>query len=200
MPVTSTLGTLANRLAAKFDRVFNEELAVHLGQELATDVVAEDFASGMKSQTGNTVDALSYVGQPERTATGLKIGVVGDRQRIGSSSDSGPKGTIRAFLDWYSEQKGLPQFFIRGGVPTPYAWRMLSETQKKVLQQERLSGRFGGESAAGVGRVPYMWGHEQGNASAAITQARHFIEKGLSRWRSRVSGLISEWYRARAGR
>ena len=199
MPVTSTLGTLANRLAAKFDRVFNEELAVHLGQELASDVVQEYFASGMKSQTGNTVDALSYVGQPERTATGLKIGVVGDRQRTGSPSDSGPKGTIRAFLKWYSEQEGLPQFFIRGGVPSPYAWRMLSETQKKVLQQERLSGRFGGESAAGVGRVPYMWGHEQGNASATI-QARHFIEKGLARWRSRVSGLIGEWYRARAGR
>src|SRR3990167_2183001 len=135
MPVTSTLGSLANRIAAKFDRVFNEDLATHLGQELASDVVAEYFASGMKSQTGNTVDALSYVSQPERTATGLRIGVVGDKGRTGQPSDSGPKGTIRAFLDWYSEQKGLPQFFISGGVPSQYAWVLLSAVQKQVLDR-----------------------------------------------------------------
>ena len=200
MPVTSTLGTLGERLRVRIlGTIASPELAVMLGQSLSQDIVEEYFSSGMKGQTGNTVDVLSHVGTPEVTATGVEIGVVGPLSRSGLPSDSGPKGTIKAFLKWYSEQEGLPQYFIRGGVPSQYAWWMLSSVQKQVLQRERLSGRFGGESAAGVGRVPYMWGHEQGNAGATI-QARHFIEKGLARWRARVSGLIGEWYRARAGR
>ena len=199
MPVTSTLGTLANRLAAKFDRIFNEELATHLGEELAESVVSEYFSSGMKSQTGNTVDALSYVGQPERTGLGFKIGVVGDGRRIGNPSEASPKGTIRDFLEWYNRQPDLPKFFIRGSVPSNFAWWMLSAVQKQILQRERESGRFGGETAVAAGRVPYMWGHEQGNAKASI-YGRHFIERGLVKWRARVPTIIDEWYRSRAGR
>jgi hypothetical protein len=198
MPVTSTLASLGSRLQVKIlGAIASPELAQHLGQTLSEDIVAEYFSSGMKSQTGNTVDTLSYVGEPERTATGISIGVVGPGNRIGDPSDAAPKGTIRAFLDWYNKQDGLPKFFIRGGVPSQYAWWMLSSVQKQVLQRERLAGRFGGESAAGAGRVPYAWLHEKGNTAASI-QGRQFIEKGLARWRGRVSGIIDSWYRARS--
>jgi len=195
MPVSSLLQRVVNRITVKVNRLTDPNLARQLGQELANDIVGEYFASGMSSQTGNTVDALSHVGQPEKTALGWKIGVVGNKSRTGEPSASSPKGTIRDFIEWYNKQQSYPKFFIKGGIPSQFAWWMLSRFQKQVLQQQRLAGRFGGESAAGVGRVPYVWGHEQGNPAANI-RGRRFIENGTAKWRQRVPSIINEWYRS----
>jgi hypothetical protein len=193
MPVTSTLETLGERLQVRIlGAILDPELIKTLGHELSEDVLEEYFNSGMSSQTGRTVDALSYVGSPEISPASMSIGVIGPLSETGLPSDKGPKGTIRAFLDWYSKQKDLPQFFIRGGVPSQYAWWMLSSFQKRMLQIKRLSGEFGGEDIG----PKYMWTHEKGSSGAAIP-SRRFIERGLSRWRSRVHNIIDDWMQAR---
>lgn len=188
------LGKLINKVSAKFNRVNSPELAIFLGQDLAHKIVAEYYSSGMKNQTGNTVDVLSHVGQPEKAFGGWRIGVVGDASRMGDPDETSPKGTISQFLNWYTQQTGVNQFIVKGGVPSRYAWWLLTRKQKEALQQAREAGMFGGASAVAAGRVPYMWGHESGNPNADL-DGKHFIQNGLSDWRKDVSSLIDEFYR-----
>jgi len=195
MPVTTTLNTLADRLEARIlGAIASPELAQRLGDDLSQNIIQEYFSSGLKAESGRTIDALTYISEPRPSANGVEIGVVGPLSQTGTRSDVAPKGTIRDFIDWYNKQPDLPKFFIRGGVPSQFAWWSLSRFQKQLLRIKRIGGEFGGESIG----PKYMWTHEYG--SPATKRVRAYIEKGLTKWRARVPTIIDEWYRSRAGR
>lgn len=54
-----------------------------------------------------------------------------------------------------------------------WAWWNLPAGLKAILQRERLAGRYGGESAVGIGHAPYFWAQEYGEPAAEI-KAQHF--------------------------
>lgn len=60
------------------------------------------------------------------------------------------------------------------------AWWYLSKLQKKLLAEQRLLKRFGGESGVGAGKSPYIWaqsGEDMQAARGASITPTHFIEK-----------------------
>ena len=65
-----------------------------------------------------------------------------------------------------------------------FAWWKLTPKQKRVLQQRRLAGEYGGETAAGVGRAPYFWAQEYGNVAASIV-GQGFATVAWNRFKSR---------------
>ena len=62
-----------------------------------------------------------------------------------------------------------------------FAWWYLSKKQKQVLEEQRQAGRFGGESAKGVGKAPYFWAQEYGEPKAAI-EAQGVVTKAVEEW------------------
>ena len=71
-----------------------------------------------------------------------------------------------------------------------YAWWLLSRKQKAALEQERMGGRFGGESAKGVGKAPYYWAQEYGEPKAAI-KAKGYVRDAFNRWKARAGGVMA---------
>ncbi len=74
-----------------------------------------------------------------------------------------------------------------------YAWWNLTHKQKRILQEQRELGKFGGQNAAGAGRAPYFWAQEEGNTAANIHPHRH-VEKAWVRFQSRVQAIMSEYF------
>lgn len=188
----SLLAPIINKITFRFNRLTNPELAHEIARKRGEAIVEAYYASGMRPQTGTTVRALGSVGEPRKTLTGWEVPVMDPA--VGSPDESAPPGTIGDFLEWYSRQKHLPQFFIRGGVPSNMAWWLLTRTQKRVLQEQRLAGRFGGQTGAGAGRAPYVWPHEEGSPAAGIA-GRGFIEAGTLAWEQEVPRIIARFYR-----
>ena len=183
-------------LNRKEEQAKDLSLARRLGEELSISIQQEYFASGMSVESGHLIEALGHVGQPEATANGWTIGVVGPGSKI--RAGAAPRGTIGAFLRWYGQQakkNGWPNYRIRGGVPSRLAWRMLSSFQKEELLRQRQAGRFGGESAIAAGKVPYLLPQERGKESASIT-GRGFEKRGLEKWRTRVPKILEEHFSA----
>ena len=86
------------------------------------------------------------------------------------------------------------QFEARGGLAPAareFAWWNLSYGNKAELQRQRLAGRFGGATAAGVGRAPYFWSQEYGNPKAAISPQR-FARRSWEAFRRRANKVIAE--------
>lgn len=71
-----------------------------------------------------------------------------------------------------------------------YAWWLLSRKQKAALEQERVAGRFGGETAKAVGKAPYFWAQEYGEPKAAIA-AKRYVADAFGRWKGRAGGIMS---------
>ena len=65
-----------------------------------------------------------------------------------------------------------------------WAWWNLPTGLKAILQRERLAGRYGGESAVGIGQAPYFWAQEYGNPAAEI-KAQHFARDSWEAFRTR---------------
>lgn len=68
------------------------------------------------------------------------------------------------------------------------AWKKLSPQAKKLLQQMRQSGMFGGVP----GTAPYWHSQEVGNAKAEI-KAKHYIQQAVARWQVGRSIRIKKW-------
>lgn len=81
-----------------------------------------------------------------------------------------------------------------GAVGSAFAWWYLSKKQKQVLEEERKMGRFGGETAKGVGRAPYYWPQEHGEPRAGI-KAQHVVQAAVLSWQGRVSSIVREFMR-----
>ena len=67
----------------------------------------------------------------------------------------------------------------QGGGPEK-AWWNLPPGLKRILQKERLAGRYGGESGVGAGKAPYFWAQERGKDSASITGQWFALESWLA--------------------
>ena len=78
-----------------------------------------------------------------------------------------------------------------GRVPanSAMAWWNLTPKQKRLLQERRLAGEYGGETAAGVGRAPYFWAQEYGSAAANI-QGQGFAGRAWNHFRNRAIGIL----------
>jgi len=79
--------------------------------------------------------------------------------------------------------------FIHGSA---FAWWYLSAKQKKVLEEQRQAGRFGGESAKGVGKAPYYWAQEHGEPKAMIV-AQHPVADAIEEWNIEANAIVSNF-------
>jgi hypothetical protein len=72
-----------------------------------------------------------------------------------------------------------------------YAWWNLHPGLKRILQAQRLSGKYGGESAAAIGKAPYFWAQEYGKASAAILP-QHFATDSWGAFQARQQDILRQ--------
>ena len=75
-----------------------------------------------------------------------------------------------------------------------FAWWYLSAKQKGVLEEQRKAGKFGGETAKGVGLAPYYWAQEHGEEKAMIV-AQHVVEKAVEGWRTQANAIVTDFIR-----
>lgn len=150
-------------------------------------------------KTGTLRENITARFEAKRTGRGVWTSGVGDRDAIGGPDDRPPAHTISLFL----KEIGGPIFGFPPGTQkvrnSRFAWAMLPEILKDRLQQERLAGRYGGETGVGAGRSPYLYpqdGSEYlgGGASAAAANIRptRFVEIAVQAWR----GLVSQYVRS----
>ena len=193
MAVNTNLGKLNNLLLVYARNIQDPRLVKQLGQALSASTVDAFYESGLEDESGFSVEGLSRVGEPRQTATGWSISVF-DQKMLGSQRHQGkpPRGTIAAFLTWYRrEYPDMPRGFRKGQDKTS-AWWSLTRDQKAALAQERMSGRFGGESGWGAHRAPYIWQHAYGGPGAKII-SRDFITEGFARFKPLARDLIRDF-------
>lgn len=166
------------------------DLIVELGNSMAANLVGSFNASGLTSQSGATVRALSKVGEPERTANGWRIGV-GDGEAAGKEGQPAPRGTLRAFYDYI--EGGLEGYAGATGRVHKYTdWWGMSSANKRLLEQGRRAGLFGGR---GPDYANYLWVQDKGNARARIT-AKPFIDIGVGMWRESAPDIVNRHFNA----
>jgi len=195
MPVIANFAGLAERIRLRKKAVTDDPALIEfLAQRLSLNIAAAYYDSGMRNVTGTLMNNLRYIGDPERSSNGwsIKIG-----KGFGTHRDSAPRGTIRAFLDWYRGQNSKPSNRMNSkgasrGASWAFAWWYLSVKEKAALLEERKAGRFGGETTYTVERSPYIWSQNEGNAKAGI-QARGFISDGIARWRKNTDEYIQQY-------
>jgi hypothetical protein len=181
MPVTVT-GESLTQFISGLKRQFNSpDLIQELGQALSDNLVEAFTASGLNSRSGATVEALSVVGEPQRTGTGWNIGV-GNKEALGNENESAPRNTLREFYDSIGGGTGQVRKYAN--------WQGLSDSNKALLEQGRRAGLFGGR---GPKYANYMWIQNKGNPKAIIT-GRHFIEQGVASFQSQAPNIINEWW------
>jgi len=167
------------------------ELVEQLGQALSEELVKAFTTSGLKSQSGATVRALSVVGRPERWANqyggGWRI-TVGDDDALGDKRDKPMKGTLASF---YSYLEG--QLESEGPVIPYTPWKPIPDKYKRLLEQGRRAGMFGGK---GPNYANYMWTQNYGSTKADIV-GRHFIEAGVQNFRVRAGDIVDDFVRRR---
>jgi hypothetical protein len=143
-------------------------------------------------KTRTLIRNLTRIGNLRVVQDGVYEIGVGDGQAVGSPEDKAPPGTLAAFLSAHKE------FKTRRGVPSRYAWWLLSPEAKRVLQDEREAGKFGGETGVGAGRSPYMWvqdgstGGGRAGAQKAAIRPQDFIEPALEALEAHVTDVVRE--------
>ena len=120
---------LIERIQHQAASVADPENAVRLAEWLS-DVLADVAPIGNREPSRTLIRNLRQVGELRVVRDGVyQIGVGGDS---GSPDDKAPRNTIADFLVAH------PEFRTRKrGVPSAYAWRILSDVAKNVLQRER---------------------------------------------------------------
>lgn len=73
-----------------------------------------------------------------------------------------------------------------------FAWWYLSAKQKRVLEEQRAAGKFGGETAKGAGLAPYYWAQEHGEPKASIG-AQHVIKEAVEGWRAQANAIVADF-------
>ena len=77
-----------------------------------------------------------------------------------------------------------------------FAWWYLSAKQKRVLEEQRRAGKFGGETAKGAGLAPYYWPQEHGEEKAMIV-GQHVVEDAVENWRAEANAIVADFVRTR---
>ncbi len=187
MPTTTSFDQLNRVITVFTEKASSPDLVTFLGEKLSAHIANAYYASGLKDRTGTLSKNIQYVSPPERSGSGWSVKV---GKGVGNPKDAAPRGTIKAFLEWYrgktSKSRG------RGNGSWAFAWWYLSSKEKEVLQQQREAGRFGGETTYAVERSPYIWSHDMGNAKANI-RGRGFINEGIASWRKNVNDYVREY-------
>lgn len=178
MPVTINNQRLTQIIEGIKQKIESPDMIVALGQSLSRHLVESFSESGLNSESGATVRALSKVGEPERTSDGWRIGV-GDGEAAGSENTPTPRGTLRAFYDYLAQS---------GRVWRYTDWWGMSRANKRLLADARRVGLFGGR---GMDYANYMWVQNNGNGVAKV-KAHHFIESGIQAWRSEVPDIVNQ--------
>ncbi len=168
-------------------------------------------------KTGLLLKNLTWTGRPRHDAESTWSIVVGSWGRIGSPEDKAPSGTIEEFLRVHGEFRlgnesrqeraerrqrskerkgaGLKNAFNPFMVDrSRYAWWLLSLEARRVLQEERMAGRFGGESGVGAERSPYFYVQEgsslfpgsRASADKAGIRPKMFYALSLEQWRDKA--------------
>jgi len=182
MPVTVNERGLDTFIEGIRQRVESPDMIVALGNSLSNHLVESLESSGLTSRSGATVRALSFVGKPERTSSGWRIGV-GDKSATGLPSDSAPRGTLRAFFDDHKDIK-------------PSKWRYMKQSTKDILEGMRRAGMYGGR---GQNYANYMWVQDKGDMSDKVRiPARGFVNTGLTAFRSEAPNIIQSHLVGRA--
>ena len=181
------------------------------------DILAFVLYQNAPVDTGLLQKNLTWTGRPRHDAENTWSAVVGSWGRIGSPEDKAPSGTIAAFLEAHPEYKmgnetkderrerrlraserkeaGIGSVFNTWMVDrSRYAWWLLSLEARRVLQQERLAGKFGGESGVGAGRSPYFYVQEgsdlfpgsRDSAEKAGIKPKMFYALSLEQWREKA--------------
>jgi hypothetical protein len=170
-------GSDLNQRIIDFRAQLNDpSLAVRIANDLANKLQEAFRNTGLISRSGATLQALSYVSNPERISNGWAIGV-GRYRDLGDESQPAPMGTLR-------------DFFADNPVLRPTPWRMIPRPYQEKLAQLRRMGLYGGRGAT---YANYAWVQNAGN-SVAYIPARNFMTLGLNTWRSNVPKLIGEWW------
>ncbi|HLC30326.1 MAG TPA: hypothetical protein VJM51_06060 [Dehalococcoidia bacterium] len=186
-------------------------------EELGADL-SESFKRNAPVASGRLVNVVSKLTAVRETAQGLEIGM-GDKTLVGRDT-SAPRGTIKAFLrdhateirqyraeymrQWrrdnpkgrykwsgYARMRGLHSASKGPSLEGSKAWWSLPRPAKKLLQQLREGGQYGGETAAGVGKAPYFYVQEAGlpawkrsaDEAAIPDRVHYFMERTLYAWR-----------------
>lgn len=176
MPVVINDQRLTQVITGIQQKLESPDLIVALAKSMSGHLVDAFGTSGLQSDSGATVSALSKIGEPEKTATGWAIGV-GDGDAVGSENTPAPRGTLRAFYNYLAES---------GRVWRYTDWWGMSRANKRLLANARRAGLFGGR---GADYANYMWVQNAGNAKAGV-RAHHFIEAGLQAWRQDAPDII----------
>lgn len=184
MPVTVT-GNRFDTFIQEIEQKLNSpDLIQQLGESLAESLKQGFLSSGLQSQSGATVAALTFVGEPEQTGNGWRIGV-GNAEEAGHPEDPAPTGTLRAFFNDF--QRAFPGSNLR-----PTEWRRIPPDFKTLLEAERRAGMYGGR---GPMYANYLWAQNYGSGAAHI--APHgYIDPALESWRQQVPDMIREYFRA----
>lgn len=151
------------------------DLVRMLADDLADSLEEAYFTSGLQVVSGAGLQALTYVGEPQRRGSGWSIGV-GDADALGSESEPAPKGVLRQFQEDY------------GLRPSP--WKHMPMRYQDILASMRRTGMYGGR---GPKYANYMWVQDVGSYDAYI-RSRKFIDRGVSSWRSRADDVVAEWW------
>jgi hypothetical protein len=83
----------------------------------------------------------------------------------------------------------------QGSIGSAFAWWYLSKKQKQILEEQRQAGRFGGESAKGVGKAPYFWAQEYGEPKAMI-EAQGVVTEAVEDWRMEANEIVASFIRS----
>ena len=201
-------------------RQFKREYQDRRPVEKLASLIRKNIVEQAPSSSGNLKRALLNAQfRYESLGPGNFSIRVTNRSRLGTDTDSAPRGTIAAFLDKY------PQFRVKyrktkkpqgrdiygrytrrvfERVPPAQAWWRLSAQAKAVLERERKRGRFGGESALAASRAPYFWVQSKKTGRALSSAAKagltrgsyNFVAVGIAKGKAEFSAYM----RGRRGR
>jgi hypothetical protein len=177
MPITVTITTAAlERVQRKLDRLNTPELITRLGKSLSESLVS---VTDFHQPTGATEAGLKCVGEPRQIPHGWRISI-GDPRVFGDRNKAAPSKTLEAFFD-YLHDIG-EEYHITN-------WWGLSHDHKRLLDEKRRTGQFGGSP----GKAFYMWQQNEGNDLAGIKGTR-FLERGIEQWRSKVPDIVRSYF------
>jgi len=199
-------------------------------EELGADL-SESFKDHAPVASGRLVNVVSKLTRVRETAQGLEIGM-GDKELVGRDT-SAPRGTIKAFLrdhaeeirqyraeymrQWrkdnpkgrykwsgYARMRGLHSASKGPSLEGSKAWWSLPRPAKKLLQQLREGGQYGGETAAGVGKAPYFYVQEAGlpawkrsaDEAGIPDRVHYFMRDTLNVWRQKKRFVVQKFVAA----
>lgn len=153
------------------------------------------IANNTPEKSGQMSRNLRVQTGPRETAQGFVAGL-GPRSRVGNDRQPAPRGTIYQFLRDYPQfteggtgnkvskaAKGKHGFVWRG------AWQSLSANAKRLLQEKREQGLYGGsQDGAATDKSPWFFVQEgslppwKESADKALIHTTYFLQTAMEQW------------------